>query len=194
MKIIIATKNAGKVKEIKALFGNINIELLSLKDINDNTEIIEDKLTFHENSLLKAKTIYEKYKIPVIADDSGLVVDQLNGDPGVFSARYAGENATDNENTDKLLNKLTTFDKPHNAKFVCSAVYFNGKETLSANGEMHGQIISEKKGNNGFGYDPVFLPTGYNITLAEMNLEDKNIISHRAKAFIELISKINSVI
>jgi len=186
MKIIFATGNNGKVIEVKKLFENTNYEIISLKDIGDNTEIVEDTDTFEGNALIKAKTVYKEYKIPVIADDSGLMVKQLNGDPGVFSARYAGENCTYEDNNNKLLAELKNLPEPHLAKFVCAAVYYDGKNTHSVFGEFNGEIIKEKKGDKGFGYDPVFRPQGFDLTLAEMDVEEKNKISHRAIAFEKL--------
>lgn len=185
-KVIFATGNNGKAIEVKELFKDTDYEIFSLKEIGDHSEIIEDADTFEGNAIIKAKAIYEKYKTPVIADDSGLIVDQLNGEPGVYSARYAGENCTYEDNNNKLLKELKNFPEPHNAKFVCSAVYYDGTEINSVFGEFKGEIISEKKGVNGFGYDPVFKPVGFEITLAEMDLEEKNKISHRAIAFMKL--------
>lgn len=186
-KIIFATKNIGKLKEVSQILGEEEIELLSLNDFNNVEEIIEDGLTFHENAVKKAKFVYNKFKLPVIADDSGLVVDQLNGEPGIYSARYAGKNASDEENNAKLLAKLKDFPQPHKAKFVCSAVYYDGVNLFSANGDITGQIIHQPRGKNGFGYDPLFLPDGYNQTTAELSLEEKNKISHRSKAFKSLL-------
>ncbi|MFA8342227.1 MAG: RdgB/HAM1 family non-canonical purine NTP pyrophosphatase [Rhodothermaceae bacterium] len=189
MKVIFATGNNGKAIEVKKLFENTEYEIVSLKDIGDNTEIIEDADTFEGNALIKAKVIYEKYKTPVIADDSGLMVEQLNNEPGVFSARYAGENCTYDDNNNKLLSELKNFPEPHPAKFVCAAVYYDGNTTHSLFGEFKGEIVMEKRGEKGFGYDPVFKPEGYEVTLAEMDLEEKNKISHRAIAFEKLKEK-----
>lgn len=186
MKVIFATGNNGKAVEVKNLFSDTKYEIVSLKDIGDNSEIIEDADTFEGNALIKARAIYEKYKTPVIADDSGLIVEQLNGEPGVYSARYAGENCTYDDNNNKLLKELKNFPEPHLAKFVCAAVYFDGENIHSIFGEFNGEIVSEKRGTNGFGYDPIFRPEGNDLTLAEMQLEDKNKISHRAKAFQKL--------
>lgn len=189
MKVIFATGNNGKAIEVKKLFENTEYEIVSLKDIGDNTEIIEDADTFEGNALIKAKVIYEKYKTPVIADDSGLMVEQLNNEPGVFSARYAGENCTYDDNNNKLLSELKNYPEPHPAKFVCAAVYYDGNTTHSLFGEFMGKIVMEKRGEKGFGYDPVFKPEGYEVTLAEMDLEEKNKISHRAIAFEKLKEK-----
>ena len=155
-------------------------------ELNNVPEIIEDGLTFEENARIKAEIIFKTYGIPAMGDDSGLAVEQLDGRPGVFSARYVGENATDEENNKKLLLELTTYPEPHNAKFVCSAVYFDGSKFLTAYGEVKGQIIKKPRGYNGFGYDPLFLPDGFSLTSGELSLEEKNKISHRAIAFKKL--------
>jgi XTP/dITP diphosphohydrolase len=184
--ILFATGNNGKAKEVKKIFAGSNYNVLSLYDISENDEIIEDCETFEENAFIKAKYIYDKYKVPVIADDSGLSVDQLDGRPGVLSARYAGEKCTYDDNNNKLIDELKFFDEPHPAKFICCAVYYDGKNKISETGELTGKIINEKQGSQGFGYDPIFVPEYSELTLAEMELNDKNTISHRGKAFNKL--------
>ncbi len=186
MKVLFASKNQGKVREVKKILGEAGIEVLSLADFEDVPDVVEDRETFLDNSKKKAKEIYDKFRIPVVADDSGLSVEQLNGRPGVYSARYAGEDATDKDNNEKLISELTKLPSPHPARFISVAVYYNGNDYLSALGELKGEIILEPRGQNGFGYDPLFIPEGYNKTLAELTLEDKNRISHRAKAFSKL--------
>ncbi len=190
MKIIFATKNDGKVREVKKIFDDDDIELISLNDFDNIPDIDETGNTFEENAKIKAIEIYRMFKIPVIADDSGLSVEQLDGAPGVISARYAGENSNSVENNKKLLRELENFEEPHRAKFVCAAVYFDGKKFITASGEMYGRIIKEGRGNNGFGYDPLFIPDGYSLTNGELELDEKNKISHRAKAFYGLKNKI----
>ena len=185
-KIIFASKNRGKIEEVKHILQNSEIELLSLLDFGDFPEIEETGTTFQENAVIKAETVFEKLSIPAIGDDSGLAVDQLSGRPGVYSARYAGENATDEENNNKLIEELKNYPEPHPAKFVCTAVYYDGRDYITSVGEIKGRILKEPRGKNGFGYDPYFLPDGYIITTAEMPLEEKNKISHRSKAFNEL--------
>lgn len=185
-KIVLASKNRGKIKEVKHILQNSEIELISLLDFEDFPEIEETGTTFRENAVIKAEAVYNRLGIPAIGDDSGLAVDQLNGGPGVYSARYSGENATDEKNNKKLIKELKNFPEPHPAKFVCTAVYFDGRAYITAVGEIAGRIINEPRGENGFGYDPYFLPDGYDITTAEMPLEEKNKISHRSKAFNEL--------
>jgi XTP/dITP diphosphohydrolase len=185
-KIIFASKNEGKVKEVRHILDGINSEIISLNDVGFTEEIPETANTFEGNAKIKAKVIYDEFKLPTIADDSGIVALQLGNEPGVFSARYAGENATDEENNIKLLEKLKSFPEPHKAKFICAAVYYFGTEFKVAIGEITGQIIKELRGANGFGYDPLFLPDGYDKTSAELTPEIKNIISHRYKAFNQL--------
>lgn len=188
--IVFATKNKGKVLEVKKVFEEIDLEILSLLDFEGDIDIVEDGLTFEENAKIKAKAVYDIFKAPSLADDSGLVVDQLNGAPGVFSARYAGENATDKMNNDKLIQMLKHLPEPHTARFVCSAVYYDGTDYLSTSGAMEGRIILTPRGPNGFGYDPLFIAEGYEKTNAELNLDEKNKISHRAKAFNSIKKKI----
>jgi len=185
-KIIFASQNKGKVREVVQILNGLNIEIISLADMNDQIEIIEDGDSFEANALIKAKQVYNKFKLPTIADDSGLVVDQLNGAPGIYSARYAGEEGNDEANNKKLLDELNNYPEPHIAKFVCAAVYYDRQEHHTAVGEFNGRIIDEEKGTNGFGYDPLFVPDGYSITSAEMKPELKNSISHRFNAFNKL--------
>jgi XTP/dITP diphosphohydrolase len=189
-EIIFATKNPGKIREVNDIFKNSPIRLVSLFELSNVPEIIEDGLTFEENAKIKAELIFKTYGIPTMGDDSGLVVEQLDGRPGVFSARYAGESATDEENNERLLYELDGFSEPHHAKFVCSSAYFDGGKFLTAYGEVKGRIIKMPRGKNGFGYDPLFLPEGYTLTSGELSLEEKNKISHRAIAFKKLYSLI----
>jgi len=190
-KIIFGSGNKGKIREVKKLFQGTNIKIISLYELGDIPEIVEDADTFEGNAKLKAEAIFQLYGVPVIADDSGLVVEQLDGEPGIYSARFAGENVTYEDNNKKLLKKLSEFPKPHKAKFVCSAVYYDGEKYLNAFGELEGEIIDEYCGNNGFGYDPLFKPEGFQLTLAQMSLEAKNGISHRARAFGSLKEKLS---
>jgi XTP/dITP diphosphohydrolase len=187
MKIIFATGNLGKLSEVKRIFEDYDVEIISLKELENVPEIDENELTFSGNSFKKSREIFEEFGIPTIADDSGLAVEQLNGKPGVFSARFAGENCTYEDNNNKLLNELSFFSQPHFAKFVCSATYFSAENQFEFSGELLGEIIDEFRGNNGFGYDPIFVPENYSNTLSELGIEVKNKISHRAKAFYGLI-------
>ncbi len=189
-KIIFASNNKGKVEEVKYILSDLNIQIISLADIDDSIDIEESGDSFEENALIKAKQVFERFKIPTMADDSGLVVQQLNGAPGIYSSRYAGADCNDRANNDKLLNELKKYPHPHRAKFVCAAVYFDGESAHSAVGEFAGKIIDEEVGNNGFGYDPLFVPDGYNVTSAQLEPEIKNSISHRLKAFEKLKNKL----
>lgn len=192
--IIFASKNKGKIVEVRKIFEDTDINILSLLDLDEDIEISEDGLTFEENAKIKAKTIFDKFNIPAMGDDSGLVVDQLNGAPGVFSARYAGEDATDKMNNDKLIQMIKPLPEPHTARFVCSAVFYDGEDYISTSGAMEGRLILTPKGLNGFGYDPLFIAEGYEKTNGELSLEEKNKISHRAKAFNKLKKKVISVL
>lgn len=187
--IILATNNNHKLAEFKQILTDYNI--LSLKDIKFYDEIIEDGNTFTENALIKAKTVsnylqnQDKDYI-VIADDSGLCVSSLNNAPGIYSARYAGSNATDSDNRKKLLEELKNKEKE--AYFNCTiVVYYPNNEYKVANGQTYGKIIDEEKGNNGFGYDPIFYSEELYKTFGEASEEEKNRVSHRAKAIQELI-------
>jgi XTP/dITP diphosphohydrolase len=191
LEVYFASKNMGKILEVKSIFSDSNIEIISLLDLNDSDDITEDGSTFEENAIKKAFHVYNKYKIPVMSDDSGLSVDQLNGQPGVFSARYSGENADDDQNNKKLIDELKSLPNPHCAKYVCAAVFYDGSNYLTSEGEMKGVITLNPRGTNGFGYDPLFIPENYSITLGELDTIEKNKISHRAKAFNKLKSKLS---
>jgi XTP/dITP diphosphohydrolase len=185
-EIIFASKNEGKVKEVRHILNGINAKIISLNDVGFKDEIAETEDTFEGNARIKAEAIYNKFKLPTIADDSGIIAIQLGNEPGVYSARYAGENASDEENNKKLLEKLRAFPEPHRGKFICAAVYFFGDDFVTTRGEVEGIIIREARGTNGFGYDPLFLPDGFDKTTAELPPEIKNKISHRFKAFNQL--------
>ena len=191
MKLIFATHNAHKLEEVKGLIPE-TINLLSLTDINFNEEIEETETTIEGNALLKARTIYSKTKINCFSDDSGLLIDALNGAPGVYSARYAGEPKNDHANTEKVLAQLI---KENNRKAhfkTIIALIVNGQEYVFE-GIINGTIINKKKGANGFGYDPIFVPNGYSKTFAELSSQEKSSISHRAIAvqkMMEVLQKI----
>ncbi len=189
-KIIFATGNEHKAEEVRAIFSEMNIELVTLNDLENPPEIIEDGSSFEENSLIKAQTVFNRYKMPVLADDSGLEVEQLNGAPGIYSARYSGEEGNYKKNNEKLLADLSGLPEPHKARFVCVVSYIDGDNVFTAEGELRGEIIEEYRGNNGFGYDPLFKPEGYSKTLAEISPEEKNSISHRARAFEKMKRKL----
>ena len=193
-KIIFATNNKHKLQEVQNLLGD-SFVLLSLKDIGFSGDIPETQPTIEGNALQKAKYIFDKFEVPCFADDTGLEVEALNGEPGVYSARYAGtlemygrEEIRSKANIDKLL--LNLKNKPDRKARFRTVIAFidSNNNTFYFEGIVNGLIINELKGTMGFGYDPVFVPDGYNLTFAEMPLADKNKISHRARAFNKLIS------
>ncbi|MBR4835849.1 MAG: RdgB/HAM1 family non-canonical purine NTP pyrophosphatase [Clostridia bacterium] len=193
MKLIIASNNAHKVGEIKQILGSRFEEILSLREAGVCHETIEDGDSFMANSLKKAREIAEITGCAALADDSGLCVDALGGAPGIYSARYAGVDSADlrdRANCDLLLKNLAGVSD-RNAHFTCAIalVYPDGREVM-AEGYIHGEIIDEFRGENGFGYDPLFLPKGYSRTVAELSESEKNSISHRANALAELLTKI----
>ena len=179
-KFVFATNNAHKLEEVKALLGD-KIELLSMKDIKCSADIPETETTLEGNALLKARYIYENYHTNCFADDTGLEVEALNGAPGVYSARYAGEEHNSEANMKKLLHELEGVENRKAQFRTIFALIIEGKEHLFE-GIVKGEIIKQRKGNAGFGYDPIFVPEGYTQTFAEMGSEEKNKISHRAKA------------
>jgi|SRR5690554_3903614 len=180
MKIIVATHNLNKVKEFKEILQDTNIELVSLHDLNDFEEIVEDGESFLENALIKAKTIYLKYNMPVIADDSGIEIEALNNAPGIHSARYSEDG--DLGNNLKVLARLKDITN-RNARFKSVLVLFKGKDNYySFEGIWEGTIADKLSGDEGFGYDPIFIPKGYTQTAASLGMEIKNKESHRAKA------------
>lgn len=188
MKMVLASKNRHKAEEISSILGeSIEIITQDAAGVGD-IDVVEDGLTFEENAAKKAETIMKLTNLPTIADDSGLCVDALSGRPGVFTARFAGENATDDENIEKLLGELSGVPEcKRTASFVCViAVSIPGEETKLFRGECHGRIAFEKKGENGFGYDPVFFLPEYNKSMAEVSPYVKNSISHRSNALKKL--------
>ncbi|MGC8964778.1 MAG: RdgB/HAM1 family non-canonical purine NTP pyrophosphatase [Brevinematia bacterium] len=194
-KILIGTTNKSKIIEIKEILSQVldNVEFLSLSDFPKVKEPEEKGKTFFENSLIKAKYYYSIFKIPVLTDDSGLEVFALNGEPGVRSARYAGENSTQKDLINKLLRNLEGKEN-REARFVCVAIFmFDKDKYIFAEGTVKGTITYEPRGSYGFGYDPVFLPEGYDKTFAELGPEIKNKISHRRNAFISLALKIKEL-
>ena len=193
MKLIIASNNKHKVCEIKQMLADRFDEILSLAEAGVDHETVEDGSTFLDNALKKAREISEITGCAALADDSGLCVTALNGEPGVYSARYAGggvEHTTDAENNAYLLSRLASHTD-RSAYFVCCmALVYPSGATITAEGYMHGRIIDNPRGECGFGYDPLFLPTGESRTVAEMTDSEKNAISHRANALKNLLSKI----
>ena len=188
MKIVFASGNEGKVKEIKEMLEGMDIDLVSLKAYRNAPDIIEDGKTFLENALKKAKIISDYTGETVLADDSGLKVDALGGEPGIYSARYAGEKANDDDNINLLLAKLKNVSQEKRTAFFCCAlVLYNPNGSYeSFESKWHGLIIDERRGDNGFGYDPVFLVPELQKTAAELPPEIKNKLSHRGQAFAQL--------
>ncbi len=189
MKIVFATNNKNKVIEIKALLPD-HIEILSLKDIGCTEEIEETETTIEGNARLKADYITKNYGYDCFADDTGLEVDALNGAPGVYAARYAGENVTYEDNVQKMLREMKNKTN-RNAKFrTVIALNFENKQYFFE-GICKGEILNKKYGNKGFGYDPIFQPDGFDESFAEMSIADKGKISHRGKATKKLINFFN---
>jgi XTP/dITP diphosphohydrolase len=180
MDILLASQNQHKLKEIQKIVNDPNINIISLLDLNDNDEVLEDGQTFHENAYLKAKYFYDKYHMPVISDDSGLVVDALGGKPGIYSARYSGTDANALTNNLKLLDEMKNIDK-REARFVCTICFIANDEVQYFDGRLEGKIAYDIKGHKGFGYDPIFI-LKEGLRLSELSIVDKNKISHRALA------------
>lgn len=187
-QLVIATKNKGKAKEFSELFLPYNIQIKTLLDLENSINIEETGTTFIENARLKAEQARDMFKTHVLADDSGLVVDALNGAPGIYSARYAGEQATDQKNNDKLLTQLKDIPKnKRTARFVAVvALALQKGETIYREGICEGTIAFKPVGQYGFGYDPIFIPKGYDVTMAQLNPAEKNQISHRKRALDKL--------
>lgn len=189
MKLVFATNNSHKLREIQHILGD-RIELLGLADIGCTDDIPETAPTLEGNALQKARWVFERYGFNCFADDTGLVIDALNGEPGVYSARYAGETKDANANMDKVLAGLDGKTNRTACFKTVIALIIDGRETLMA-GEVAGHILHEKRGAEGFGYDPIFQPDGYERSFAEMDLGEKNKISHRARAVQKLVEYLN---
>ncbi|WP_022852429.1 XTP/dITP diphosphatase [Thermodesulfatator atlanticus] len=192
--LVLATRNSGKIKEIKALLADLPVEVKSVGDFPQAPEVEETGKTFFENAFKKAKEVAEATGELCLADDSGIEVDALGGAPGVYSARFAGEDATDEANIAKLLKELEGIPpEKRSARFKCvMVVYHPSGKWFKAEGVWEGQITEEPKGNLGFGYDPVFLVPELGKTAAELTLEEKNKLSHRGKALAELKEKLKT--
>ena len=191
MELVFATNNQHKIEELQAMLDK-NIKLLSLKDIGCIEEIPEEQDTLEGNASQKSFYVYNKFGYNCFADDTGLEIEALNGEPGVYSARYAGEEKSAQANMDKVLHKLAKI-KNRNARFrTVISLVIEGSEELFE-GIVEGEILAEKRGSSGFGYDPIFQPNGFEQTFAEMNLTDKNKISHRGRAVEKLISHLKNL-
>ncbi|MDR0930281.1 MAG: RdgB/HAM1 family non-canonical purine NTP pyrophosphatase [Clostridiales bacterium] len=201
-KLLIATNNANKLAEFRAVLQPKGFEVLSLRDLNINIDVVEDSDTFEGNALKKAREIFDIAKIPTIADDSGLCVDALNGAPGVYSARYASDEAPgerthsgdwslDDANNNKLLRNMDGV-KNRTAHFTCAlAIVFNQNDSVCITKEWHGLISDQPAGDNGFGYDVIFYLPEYKKTSAQISPDEKNKISHRAQAINALVDEIS---
>lgn len=190
MDLVFATNNKHKLEELQAILGD-KIRILSLKDIGCNEDIPEEQATLEGNASQKAFYVFNKFGHNCFADDTGLEIDALNGEPGVYSARYAGEEKSAEANMNKVLDKLTKI-KNRNARFrTVISLVINGSEK-QFEGVVEGEIVDVKKGGSGFGYDPIFKPTGFSKTFAEMNLSEKNQISHRGRAVKKLVNHLKN--
>jgi XTP/dITP diphosphohydrolase len=185
MKLCFATNNSNKIKEVSQLLGQ-KFELLGLKDIGCNEELREDQSTLEGNAQQKAEYIFDHYHINCFADDTGLEVDALNNEPGVFSARYAGPQRSDEDNMALLLERLNDSEN-RKARFRTVICAFINNQKHFFEGIVEGKIANEHSGDKGFGYDPIFIPMGYSQTFAQMSLEEKNKISHRSIAVKKLV-------
>jgi XTP/dITP diphosphohydrolase len=188
--VVLATRSAGKIRELARILGSI--PLAGLDEFPGAPDVAETGATFEENALLKARAIAEFTGLPSVADDSGLCVDALNGMPGIFSARWSGTHGDDKANLDLLLAQINDVpDERRGANFTCAAVLVRPDGTSQVVlGEVTGHLIRDPRGSGGFGYDPIFVPDGYDVTTAEMTAEEKDAISHRGKAFRALAPSI----
>jgi len=181
--IVLASRNKHKIEELRQTLAPLDIELKSTYDFPQLEEVVEDKTTLEGNALKKARYVYEETGLPALSDDTGLEVEALDGRPGVYSARYAGESATYQDNVDKLLDELAGVKfEDRKAQFRTVVAFVSEDGTHTFEGICRGAIIEEERGDKGFGYDPVFLPAGYKETFAELSAKTKNEISHRGKA------------
>lgn len=195
-EVIIATKNPGKAKEFEHIFSARGIVVRTLLDFPEIPDVEETGLTFEENAILKAEAISQALGKMVIGDDSGLIVDALEGRPGIYSARYAGEPKNDQNNTDKVLSELKGLpEEKRSARFYCAlAVAIPGQEPMTVSGTCEGRILEERRGTNGFGYDPVFYVPEKGVAMAELSSDEKNKISHRANALKKLDVVLDSIL
>jgi XTP/dITP diphosphohydrolase len=198
MRLLLATRNAGKLAELQRLLTGAvpGVEVVGLDAVNSFPETPETGATFAENALLKARDAARATGLPAVADDSGLAVDALNGMPGVLSARWSGRHGDDDANTALLLRQLADVpDERRSAAFVCAAALVTpGGRELVLERRWHGRIIREKRGSNGFGYDPVFIPEGLEVTSAELDPSEKDARSHRGQAFAALVPQVAEVL
>lgn len=194
--IVFATGNQGKMKEIRQILAGMDVEILSMKEAGISMDIVEDGTTFEENAIIKAKAVASATKHIVLADDSGLEIDYLNKEPGIYSARYMGEDTSYDIKNANLIERLNGVeDEKRTARFVCAiAAALPDGQILTVQGVIEGRIAYEPKGNNGFGFDPIFYLPEYGCTSAELSEEDKNAISHRGRALRAMKEKLKEVI
>ena len=196
-RVIVATGNKGKIVEIKSIVNDPEVEVLSMKEARIEADIVEDGKSFEDNAIIKARAVWEICHELVLADDSGLEVDALNKEPGIYSARYMGEETPYSIKNADIIKRLEGVpDEKRTGRFVCAvaAVLPDGEEIIVTK-TMEGRIGYEERGTNGFGYDPIFLPDGYNCSSGELPMEEKNLISHRGKAFRrmwEILAKLDA--
>jgi XTP/dITP diphosphohydrolase len=195
-EVIVATKNRGKAKEFEQIFASRGFTVRTLLDYPDFQDIEETGKSFEENAILKAEAVSISLNNMVISDDSGLIVDALNGRPGIFSARYAGEEKNDQANIDKVLTELDGVpEAQRTARFYCAlALARPGQKTITVSGACEGRILNEQRGSNGFGYDPIFFTIEKERSMAELPSDEKNKISHRAKALEKLNDMLDSIL
>ncbi len=191
MKLIFATSNKHKLAEIKAI-GAEGLEILSLTDIGFEGDIPETQPTIEGNSLQKAQFIAERYNLPCFSEDTGLIIDGIDGEPGVYSARYAGEHATFDDNVNKVLAKMEGKEN-RAARFKTVITYYESNSYVQFEGITEGEILNERVGTDGFGYDPIFKPNYAQKTYAEMSMEEKNSYSHRKKSFDQLANHLKQI-
>jgi len=192
-QLVLASRNPGKVVELRRILeaSGIYVDLLGMEDFPEVPDVRETGATFMENALLKARAVYEATGLVSVADDSGLTVEALNGMPGILSARWAGRHGDDKANLDLVLAQLADVaEARRGAAFVCAAAAVGRSDHVFAEGSIEGRLLREPRGSNGFGYDPIFVPTGYDRTTAEMSADEKDAISHRGEAFRALASQL----
>ena len=191
MKVVIATHNRDKMKEIQGAISELGWEVISLYDFPEIGEIEENGKTLEENALIKAREVFKETGLPTISDDTGLEVDALDGAPGVYTARYAGEDCSYSDNVNKMLKEMSKVPMPNRGAFFKTVMVFKDEnKELIVDGVVKGKISRELRGDDGFGYDPIFYVTEYDKTFAEMTMSEKNKISHRGNAINNLINSI----
>jgi XTP/dITP diphosphohydrolase len=192
--LVVATSNRGKLEEFRALLAGLPIRVHTIEEVvSRRLSIIEDGKTFADNALIKAREGHRQTGLPTVADDSGLTVDALNGMPGVLSARWAGSHGDDEANLRLVLDQVGDVpDERLGAAFVCAVAYVDDEREILTDGRMPGRLVREPRGTNGFGYDPIFVPTGYDRTSAELTVEEKDAISHRGQSLRALAERLVS--